>query len=253
MSFLSQIGNQPLVLIGEGSRRSCYRLAHQNVCVKFYRAPAASQWQRLSVGLHILIARFLRTLNVNVKEWRYHQKLRTQLPPDLFGIFPEWVEPVYSDKHGWGILESLIQNADGTQAKGVHKEMLSVSDPALRLRIYRETEQLLSRLAEYGVRFYDLHNLLLQWTGDGAFRLRVADFEPCGRGLLAWTLRCPFLARWKMERRTVRYLARLRSALFTGDVSKGALTTAAEPVRLGSLPLHARSVCAGCTRKAGLA
>jgi len=213
MSFFIQQGILALVLIGEGSRRVCYRLAQSDVNAKFYRPSADSRWQRFSARLHTWIARFVSLTDVNICEWRYYQRLGRRLPADLFAIFPEQIEPVYSCRYGWGLLETTLRNADGSCSKSVHKEMAHVADPIMRFRIYREVEHLLRRLAENDVRFYDFHNLLLQWMEDGAFRLRVADFEPCGRGLQAGLLMIPAYSRWKMRRRTERYLARLRGIL----------------------------------------
>lgn len=204
-----------LAVIGEGSRRICYRLSESNLCAKFYRAPHQLRpGTSLRVRAVMRLVRFNRWFNVNRQEWRYHNELSRRLPAEILSVFPEHVEPTFSADLGWGIVESLILNTDGSAACKVTKEMPRISDPALQLRVYRETERLLAAFAKHDVRFYDLSNLLLQWTGPDDFRLRIADFEPRCRGVPVLFTRCCWYSRLKIRRRTTRYLARLRQDLF---------------------------------------
>ena len=199
------------MFIGKGSRRECYRMLNQDACVKFYRDPATlDRKTRLSQRLHILAARFVRGWNTNVQEWRYLQTLKRRLPPELLAVFPDRIEPVYSAERGWGIIESLVLNPDGTFAKSVQKEMAGIQDQALRVRLYQETERLLGQLSEYAVCFFDPPNVLVQWLSRDAFRLRIVDFEPSGKEIVPGLSYVKPYVRRKVRRRSDRYLRRLR-------------------------------------------
>ena len=207
-------------LLGEGRRRRCHRLADPGLCVKFYRDPSSlPPGTRLSIRLNIACGRRFRCANVNYREWRYHQSLQRQLPAELAAVFPEHTEPVRCSEKGWGIIETLILNADGTLPQKVVDELKAARDPALSLRIYTETERLCRRLAEHSVCFFDPSNILVQWTGPETFRLRIADIEPWCRTLVPWLSRCDFYVRCKVRRRASRYLARLRGLLSANGAS----------------------------------
>jgi len=213
---------QALVLIGEGSRRRCYRLSGQPFCVKFYRLP--SEYTRKTtpgVRLHIWLSRFSVRLNANCQEWRYHQALRRRLPAGLFAAFPEEIKPVYSRERGWGIIESLIQNVDGTPIQRVIFELERVSDERLRHQLYEAAEHLFARLVEHAVCFYDPPNVMVQWTGPDMFRLRIVDFEPQGRAFIPGLSLIKPYVRCKVRRRCARYLKRLREKFpFEEELSK---------------------------------
>lgn len=241
MKEVTRLRTDPQAIIGEGSRRICYRTMSPGLCAKFYRAPhqfrpGTAHHVRLLVGL----VRFSRRLNVNRQEWRYHGELRQRLPADLLSVFPEKVAPVFSPELGWGVVESLILNADGTVARKITQELPRIEAPALRLRVYREAERLLEGFARHDVRFYDLSNLLLQWTGTDSFRLRVADFEPCGRGLPALLTACGWYSRLKLRRRTARFLARLRRDIFIPLPDRSAPAAAGQSLWSRSYRLLAR-------------
>lgn len=205
-------------LIGEGSRRRCYRLSGQPFCVKFYRLPSEyTHKTTLGVRLHIWMSRFIVLNNANCQEWRYHQTLRKRLPPDLFAAFPEEITPVYSRERGWGIRESLILNADGSPIQRVICEMGRVTDGRLRHQLYEAAERLFARLAEHAVCFYDPPNVMVQWTGPGMFRLRIVDFEPQGRALVPGLSAIKPYVRRKVRRRCSRYLKRLRDMFFAAE------------------------------------
>ena len=201
-------------LLGTGKRRRCYRLQGTGLCAKFYhdplRLPART---RLSVRVNIAWGCLCRAMNINYREWRYHQYFLRSLPHDLARVFPEHTEPVHCLEKGWGIIETLILNADGSLPKTVTKELKNSQNPKQCLVIYQETEHLLQRFAEYGVRFFDLSNILVQWLEDGTFRLRVADFEPDCRAIIPGLSHIGFYVRCKIRRRTTRYLAMLRNIL----------------------------------------
>jgi len=220
MNFDAELDVKGFFLLGEGSRRRCFRIPDQPFCVKFYRLPTEyTHKTTLGVRLHIAVARFVRRFNANCQEWRYHESLRRRLPPDLFAAFPEEIRPVYSRERGWGIVESLILNADGTPIKRVIAEMAKTEDERLRRRLYEAAERLFGRLAEHAVCFYDPPNVMVQWTGPDAFRLRIVDFEPQGRALVpGLSLLKPYV-RSKVRRRCGRYLKRLRARFFAAKAA----------------------------------
>ena len=250
MKNVREMGPFSYPLVGQGSRRSCYRMPGGGLCVKFYhdldRLPKRT---RLSAFLEVFSARFFRAINVNAQEWRYHRSLRKRLTPDLLSVFPEHVELAYSEARGWGIIESLITNPDGTPARRLHKELPRVTDPALRLRLYRAAEALLSQIVQQRVKFYDMPNLLLQWTGEQAFRLRIADFEPYSRRAWAWLTCCGLLSQCKVRRRAHRYLACLHRSVFAGDRPEAA--TEAAPAAPGKR-IAVRPFVQSFARRAGL-
>jgi hypothetical protein len=201
-------------LLGKGRRRCCYRLPETEYCVKFYHDPAKLPPKtRLSVRLNIVWGRLCRAANINYREWRYHQRLLRRLPEALARVFPEHTEPVYCPAKGWGIIETLIRNADGTWPRTVVEEITASQDAVLCLRLYRETEILFQQLVDHNVCFFDPSNILVQWTEGGAFRLRIADFEPDCRALIPGLSHIGFYVRCKVRRRAQRYLARLDGIL----------------------------------------
>lgn len=206
------------VEIGHGSRRKCFRIVGHPYCVKFYRLPSEythkTTW---GVRLHIWQSRFVRLLNANCQESRYHEALRRRLPADLFAAFPDELRPIYSPERGWGLIESLIENADGTPIQRVIFEMARVQDEGLRRRLYEAAERLFAQLAEHAVCFYDPPNVMVQWTGPERFRLRIVDFEPQGRALVPGLSSFRPYVRSKVRRRCARYLQRLRDTFFAAE------------------------------------
>lgn len=206
---------QELAFIGHGRRRICYAIRGTGRCVKFYRQrsdlPPGTKWR---IRLDILIGRYLRFVNINYREWRYHCRLARLLPKELMSVFPEHVKPVFSQDKGWGIVETLIRNADGSLSRTVIVEMMRAEDPDLARRVYRETERLLRQLAEHCVCFFDPQgNVLVQWTGPGSFRLRIADLEPYCRAGIPGLANVRLYVQCKIRRRAARYLSRLREIM----------------------------------------
>lgn len=209
------------VLIGKGRRRRCYHLPGTGLCVKFYHAPSdLPKKTRLSVRLEIAWGRWWRTVNVNYLEWRYLQRLRQQVPAEVVDIFPEHTEPVCCPEKGWGIAETLIVNADGSLTRSVAEEIKAAQDAAMCLRIYRAVETLFERFVDHSVCFFDPSNILVQWTGDGGFRLRIADFEPTCRALIPGLTFVQIYVRCKVRRRAARYLTYLRGLLVKKSITK---------------------------------
>lgn len=201
-------------LVGQGRRRECYLVPGKKVCVKFYRSPGNLPANtRCGVRIDIALGRRFRRLNINFREWRYHQQLLRDLPAELSALFPEHTEPVFCPGRGWGIQESLILNADGTLPRRILHELAALDNPALARRLYLEAARLYQRLAEQGVCFFDVSNVLVQWTGTGTFRLRIADFEPSCRALLPGLIHVRPYVRCKVRRRARRFLKRMERVL----------------------------------------
>jgi len=199
--------------LGQGNRRRCFRISGNDLCVKFYLARSEyNHTTKLSIRLNIWLSRFISCINANCHEAYYHKILKDSLPPDLFAVFPERVERIFSPERGWGVLESLVLNQDGSPLRRVLVEM-ETADKALRQRLFDETRRLFRRLAEHAVCFYDPPNVMVQWTGPGTFRLRIVDFEPRGRELMPCLSHIKPYVRLKVRRRCGRYLERLRVLL----------------------------------------
>jgi hypothetical protein len=184
------------------------------LCVTFYRLfselpPGA----RLRVRKDILLGSLFRCLNINYREWRYHQRRLLRLPGDLARVFPEFTEAVRCPKRGWGIAETLVLNEDGSLPRHAGEEMGALQDMGLRREIYGAVAALLERLAEHSVCFFDPQNVLVQWTGGGRFRLRIVDFEPTCRVFVPGMAYVRPYVRRTVRRRAARYLARLRGLL----------------------------------------
>ena len=206
--------------LGEGRRRRCYRMSGTDLCAKFYRDPSKlPAGTSLGIRIRIVCGLLCRAANVNYHEWQYHQCLLRHLPEELAAIFPEHTEPVHCREKGWGIIETLILNADGTQPRSVVEELKASRDTAVCLRIYHETEDLLQRFIEHRIRFFDPPNILVQWTGGGAFQLRIADFEPDCRSLIPGLAHIGFYVRSKVRRRAARFLAILRRILAKNGIT----------------------------------
>lgn len=213
-----KVDDDNLERIGDGSRRCCFRMPGKPFCVKFYRTPAEyTKKTRPSVRASIFFSRFCLWFNVNYHEASYHARLRKRLPPDLFEAFPDQMRMVFSRKRGWGVLESLIENTDGTAIRRVVAEMRATEDLALRRRLYRAAAELFDQLAEHSVCFYDPPNVMVQWTGPEEFSLRIVDFEPMGRALIPGLSLIPAYVRYKVRRRCSRYLKRIRDRFFSDD------------------------------------
>jgi len=202
------------LLLGEGSLRSCYRIPGEPRCVKFYRDPSTHKpWTKARTKCHIRFARFILWANANYQEWRYHRRLKRQLPPDLFAVFPESVELVRSAERGWGIVESLLVNADGSPPKRILDEMTATRDPVLQRALLDAAALLLNRLADHAVRFFDPPNLLVQWTGPRTFQLRITDFEPNCKTVIPGLSLIPSYVRSKARRRNQRFFKRIKTFL----------------------------------------
>ena len=201
--------------LGIGSRRACYAIPGADLCVKCYRSDEEIAEGKCpgclpviplapSVIREIRKCRFDERRNTCCQEYRYWQALRDTLPADLVAIFPETLVSVCLPSRGWSLVESRIANADGSPAKRFHEVWLhaSVKD---RCRLVNAFAALVDGFCHYAVRFFDPPNLLVQRCADGAFRLRIVDFEPASRTLLPLDRLSPFFIRRKVRHRFAHY------------------------------------------------
>jgi len=205
--------------LGMGSRRACYAIPGTDLCVKCYRSeeeivegkyPGHSPVLPLAPAVvhEIRKYRFDRHHNTCCQECRYWQTLREVLPADLMAFFPETLEEVCVPSRGWGIVESRIDNADGSPVRRFH-EIWFRSSGEERCRLADAFAVLVDGLAQYAVRFFDPQNILVQRCADGTFRLRIMDFEPTTRTLIALDRLSPMFVRFKVRRRFARYRKKL--------------------------------------------
>ena len=191
--------------IGKGSRRVCLRLPDSRLCVKRYRD---DDGVGETVKREIARFRFDRRRSTCAQEYDYIRSLAAKLPPEVFAVFPETIELRDDPVHGWHLVESLVLNGDGSVPERFSRTCRA-ADADTRQRLLCVFRDLAHAFEAAAVRFYDPQNVLVQWEGgpfEGAFRLRIVDFEPASRAFLPVDLLCPALRRMKLRRRVRRYL-----------------------------------------------
>ena len=191
--------------IGKGSRRVCLRLPDSRLCVKRYRD---DDGVGETVKREITRFRFDRRRSTCAQEYDYIRSLAAKLPPKVFAVFPETMELRDDPVHGWHLVESLVLNGDGSVPERFSRTCRA-ADADTRQRLLCAFRDLAHAFEAAAVRFYDPQNVLVQWEGgpfEGAFRLRIVDFEPASRAFLPVDLLCPALRRMKLRRRVRRYL-----------------------------------------------
>ena len=201
--------------LGIGVRRACYAIPDAGLCVKCYRSD-----EEIALGKHVGYEpfkplketvvreirrnRFSEAGNTSCQEWRYYQRLKRRLPPGLMAAFPGTLERVLVPSRGWCLVEERVMNADGTPVRAFHQVWAAA--PAVdRPQLLAQLEVLTEGLIRHAVRFYDPHNILVQTGADGSIRLRITDFEPASRTLVALDSLAPALVRLKLRRRFARY------------------------------------------------
>ena len=214
-----------LTRIGMGSRRACYRLPDGKHCLKCYRSdaeieegkyPGVTPVTPLSASTvrEIRRYRFDERRNTSCQECRYWRELKKRLPADLMAAFPSTMEQVCLPTRGWGIVEELVLNADGTAPRRFVEEWWWGADEPSRMGLVAAYRHLGNELVRHAVRFYDPPNIVAQRLDDGSIRLRITDFEPASR-LLVPIDRIPAIARFKVRRRFARHLRNWGMAMHT--------------------------------------
>lgn len=205
-----------LLRLGIGSRRACYALPGTELCLKGYRSE-----EEIALGKHVegrpfkpLAPAVIREIrrnrfsdegNTSCQEWCYYNALHDSLPAELMAIFPEFLERVLLPSRGWCLVENMIRNADGSPVKKFHVAYRAIADGSVRAEMLSRLRGLEDELVRYGVRFYDPQNVMVQWLANGAFRLRIIDFEPASRTMVSPDNWCTALVRLKVRRRFARY------------------------------------------------
>ena len=201
--------------LGMGSRRACYAIPDTNLCVKCYRSDAEVSegkypWRRPATPLAPAVVREIKKYrfderrNTSCQECRYWKELKQRLPSNLMSVFPSVVEQVVVPVRGWCAVEETVSNEDGSAVKRFH-EVLADSSPEERHRLFSAFDRLVEELCCHAVRFYDPQNILVQQSADGAFRLRITDFEPASRTFVPLDRWSSAFVRVKLRRRFARY------------------------------------------------
>ena len=201
--------------LGMGSRRACYAIPDTNLCVKCYRSdeeitegryPGRAPLMPLAptVVREIKKYRFDERRNTCCSEYRYWKTLAQCLPSDLMSVFPTMVCCLDVPFRGWCIVENIIANDDGSDARNFH-EVFKSAEPSERCRLLGAFDWLIGQLIDHAVRFYDPQNVLVTKGKDGSFHLRIADFEPAERTFVSIGNLSPFFVRRKVRRRFARY------------------------------------------------
>lgn len=205
---------QPLVKIGQGARRICYRIGETGFCVKFLRDPSDAQTSR-KIGwrfrLMLKNGRFDRRLNVNCLEAEAMEKYRHEAGPLVAAAFPEVVEVVFDEQRGYGVLMSLVTNADGSLVIRAEYEMKKRQDPRFSAQCCQQLEALLDELADASAPFFEPRNVQIQFLADGSTCLRLIDFEPVDKKFIPLAEVVPLIRRRNLQRKARAYLQELRA------------------------------------------
>jgi hypothetical protein len=203
-------------LLGEGTIRCCYRKPGESFCFKFY-----ANWlsddpvhpRSLKTRIRLLLTKHLFWFNINMQEWRYYQRLKRRVPSEILSAFPEYMEPVYSPRQGWGLCESLLINFDGSYVRLAEEEMRRLEGTSLAEPLYRDIEAFFEQAVVHAIALYDPRNLLVQWVNPSTYRLRVVDFEPKAKAAIpGLTYFKPFV-RQRVLGRSQAYLKRLKAIM----------------------------------------
>lgn len=200
----AMMGRGELKLLGAGSRRECYAIPGTQLCLKCYRDESTAP--NASVAREIRKYRHDEKRNTCAQEYRYWLELKSKLPAYIFAAFPESLELIHLPTHGYALLESRVENEDGSACTRFSLSYRN-ADEATRAKLLKEFWLLVGAFAAYGVRFYDTPNIVVEHRSESSFRLRVVDFEPAARTWIPIDSIFPFLIRGKVIRRATRFLA----------------------------------------------
>ena len=217
----------PLIEIGQGARRICYRIGNTGYCVKFLRIPGTTDladkrfYRRLGYRFRIMLlrGRFDRTQNLNCQEAEAMVQCRLLAGAEVADAFPETIEIVFDEKRGYGILMNLLTNADGSPIIRADNAMAKRKDPAFNAAVYPKLKSLLYALINASAPFYEPANIQVQIQADGSPRLRLIDFEPVDKKLIHISEKLPFIRRADLARRTEKFLQELRDKFNLTDTT----------------------------------
>ena len=201
--------------LGMGARRACYALPGGRLCVKCYRIDAEIAEGRHPerppfspvterVAREIRRNRFDEARNSCCQECRYWHEMMGRLPEELMAVFPSTMRMLRLPSRGWCVVEERVMNADASPVQKFHEAWIR-ADKATRLVLFEKFAALADALVHHAVRIYDIQNTLVQKASDGTIRLRIADFEPSSRALIAIDHISAGIVRMKLRRRIARY------------------------------------------------
>lgn len=208
-----------LTRLGIGQRRSCYLIPGNEMCIKCYRSDDEIREGRSlcsdrfvplkkSVITEITRNRF-SWANICAQEYAYYTHLTRTLPKSLLAIFPSRISLALFPSRGYGLIQSVIANYDGSPVKCFEEEYCA-ADQARRAHLCHAYRRLQYSFQKYAVRMFDPQNVMVENLKDGRFVLRVADFDPTIRTLIP----IEYLGRWivqlKVRRRFDRYIAKVK-------------------------------------------
>lgn len=203
--------SHPLIELGQGARRVCYRIGDTGFCVKFMRDPADTRSGR-KLGWRFRLAlksdRFSRQRNINCLEAEAMEKYRQLAGPAVAAALPEVVEVVFDERRGYGVLMSLLTNDDGTPVISADYEMAKRRDPVFVRSCLEQIKAILDELIACSAPFFEPDNFEAQVAGDGSVRIRMIDFEPCDKKFLPVAELLPTVRRMNLRRKAKEYLRR---------------------------------------------
>ena len=203
----------PLIPIGHGSRRQAYRVGDTGYCVKFYLPPEACTPGRMkrSIRREIQWRRFSRFCNSSSQEVYVYGRFRHTMPEAVRACLPPVCERVFHHKYGWGVLETLYLNPDGSAVIPCRREISRQKDPQMRAFIYTKVRDLLNVLIAHAAHFHEPGNFHVLLSSDGSAEIRMIDFEPDSKTLIPIESYLACWRRMKLRRKSRRFLAELRA------------------------------------------
>ena len=216
----------PLVEIGHGSRRVCYRIGDTGFCAKFYKRPEDCTRDKMkpSVRRDISRRRFNKVKNSCSQEVLVWEKFRHTMPEEIRSAMPQIMERVFHPVWGWGVLETFFQNPDGRPILPVEWEMDRPGNEHLVRSAYRQMEHYLELLIAHSAPFYEASNFFAWLQPDGTVKLRIVDFEPDSKTLFPIEAVWPWFRRRKLRRDAGRYLLHWRRKYNLDSVESDAAT-----------------------------
>ena len=202
------IFENPLVEIGHGSRRVCYKIGDTGFCVKFYKRPEDCTREKMkpSVRRDIRRRRFNKFKNSCSQEVHVWEKFRHIMPEEIRNALPPVMERVFHPTWGWGVLETFFQNPDGRPILPVEWEMDRPGSTHLVRSAYQQMSHYLQLLIIHSAPFYEASNFFAWLQPDGSVKLRIIDFEPDSKTLFPLEAVWPWFRRQKLRRDANRYL-----------------------------------------------
>ena len=203
----------PLVPIGRGSRRQAYRIGDTGFCAKFYLPPEDCMPGKMerSIRREIKWRRFSRFCNSSSQEVYIYGKMRHAMPDWVRACMPPVCERVFHHKYGWGVLETLYLNPDGSAVVCCRREIARQQDEQAKAFIYTKVRDLLNELIARAARFHEPGNFHVLNRPDGSLELKMIDFEPDSKTLIPIESYLACWRRMKLRRKAKRFLAQLRS------------------------------------------